>query len=183
MVEQGKEKVLVTGITGYIGSWVALYLLEQGYRVRGTVRDPTNEAKLAPLKKAFGDKFETVEIVKGDLLDAESMGRAVNGCDWVAHVASPFVIDEPRDENELIKPAVEGTLSVMRACKQYGVKRVCVTSSFVSIGSPDPANEPEEFDEETWSDPEKNTTMNAYAKSKTLAERAAWDFMKESETE
>lgn len=121
--------------------------------------------------------------MKGDLLDAQTMRDAVRGCQWVAHVASPFVIEEPADENELIKPAVEGTLSVLRACKEFGVKRVCVTSSVAAVASPDPRTEPDEFDESTWSDPDNNDTMTAYSKSKTFAEKAAWDFMKEAEKE
>ena len=183
MVETvNKPQVLVTGITGYIGSWVALMLLEQGYKVRGSVRDPSNQAKLDPLKKSFGpEKFDKLEIVKGDLLDAESMREAVRGCQWVAHIASPFVFEEPTDENELIRPAVEGTLSVLRACKEFGVSRVCVTSSVASVTSTDPKNEPDEFTEEHWSDPENNTSMSAYAKSKTLAEKAAWKFMEDAQ--
>ena len=102
----------------------------------------------------------------------------------MAHIASPFVFEEPADENELIKPAVEGTLSVLRACKEFGVKRVCVTSSVVSVTSTDPKDdEPDEFTEEHWSDPENNTSMTAYAKSKTLAEKAAWDFMETAQKE
>ena len=103
----------------------------------------------------------------------------MQGCDLVCHVASPLQIEEPADENELIKPAVEGTLSVLRACKKFGVKRVCITSSFAAIEKPAREDMPEIFDEEIWSNPENNTTMSAYYKSKTLAERAAWDFIKE----
>ena len=89
-----KPKVLITGITGYIGSQVTLYFLKDGgYQVRGTVRDPSNAEKLAPLKKAFGEElFSKIELVKADLLDAESLENAVAGCDYVVHTASPLPI-------------------------------------------------------------------------------------------
>ena len=89
-----KKKVLITGITGYIGSQVCLYFLKDGsYDVRGTVRDPSNATKLAPLKKAFGDElFNKIEIVAADLLDSESLDKAVEGCAYVVHTASPLPI-------------------------------------------------------------------------------------------
>ena len=118
MVEEAKPIVTVTGITGYIGSWVGLLLLKSGkYRVRGTVRSTNNAAKIDPLRKAFGDLFDNLELVQADLLEADSMTRAIEGSTYVMHVASPFVIAEPKDENELIKPAQEGTLNVLRACQ------------------------------------------------------------------
>ena len=92
------------------------------------------------------------------------------------HVASPFVLEEPRDENELIRPAVDGTLAVMRACKAAGVQRVSITSSVVSVYEMEPENEPEIFNESHWTDVNKRG-LSAYAKSKVMAERAAWDFM------
>lgn len=109
--------VVVTGITGYMGSWVGLLALQSGkYRVRGTVRSKTNTAKLDPIRQAYGEHFDNLELVEADLLDPESLARAMVGATYVLHTASPFTIAEPRDENELIRPAVDGTLSVMRAC-------------------------------------------------------------------
>ena len=91
------------------------YLKDGTYDVRGTVRDPSNAAKLAPLKKAYGDElFGKIEIVAADLLDADSLDRAIAGCDYVVHTASPLPIKQPDDESVLIKPAVEGTLAVLR---------------------------------------------------------------------
>lgn len=113
MVE-AKPIVTVTGISGYIGSWVGYYLLQSGkYRVRGTVRSTSNAAKIEPLRQAFGEEFNNLELVQADLLEPESMKRAIQGSTYVIHVASPFIVEEPRDENVLIKPAVEGTLAVL----------------------------------------------------------------------
>lgn len=110
--------VCITGVSGYIGSWVAKTFLEDGsFKVRGTVRDPKNEAKIKPLRTAFGDSlFSKLELVAADLLDADSLSKAIAGADIVVHTASPFPIADPKDEQEVIKPAVEGTLAVMRAC-------------------------------------------------------------------
>ncbi len=120
MVEQNSSLplVTVTGISGYIGSHVGLQLLQSGqYRVRGTVRSTSNEAKIAPLRKAFGEElFGKLELVEADLLDPDSFTRALEGSTYVCHVASPFIIETPRDEMDLIRPAVEGTKAVLRAC-------------------------------------------------------------------
>jgi len=169
-------KVVITGVTGYLGSQVCQDFLKDGhFTVRGTVRDPTNEAKLAPLKKAFGDSYSKLEIVKADLLDAESLDKAIEGCDYVIHVASPFPISDPKDENELIKPAVEGTLNVLKAAHKHKVKRVVVTSSQVSVIMRKPENRKPIYNEEDWSELEY---LDGYDKSKFLAEKAAWEFVK-----
>ena len=179
MVEASDSRpiVTVTGITGYIGSHVGLNLLRDGsYRVRGTVRSKTNVAKIDPLRKAYGELFEQLELVEADLLDSNTMREAVAGSTYVIHVASPFVIDEPRDPMTLIRPAVEGTKSVLEACKAAGVRRVSITSSMAAICEVLPVDEPETFDESVWSN-ENKPNMGAYEKSKLLAERAAWEFV------
>ncbi len=141
MVESTKKKVVITGISGFLGSTVTkLFLEDGGYTVRGTVRDTKNEKKLAPLRKAFGDRFNDLELVEADLLKPESLSAAIEGCDYVVHTASPFPLANPRDENEIIRPAVEGTLAVMRACHKFKVKRVVITSSIASIIEHTPAN-------------------------------------------
>lgn len=115
-MDSSKPKLLITGINGYIGSWTTLKALESGeYSVRGTVRDKDNEAKLNPLKKAFGDRFDELELVNADLSDKDSLKRAVEGCDLVLHMASPFPTESPKDEDEVIKPAVEGTVGILEA--------------------------------------------------------------------
>ena len=167
--------VVITGITGYLGSQVCmLYLQDGGFRVRGTVRDKTNEKKVAPLRQAFGEHFNNLELFEADLLKPDSLATAIEGCDYVVHTASPFPDTNPKDENVLVKPAVEGTLAVMRAAHQHKVKRVVITSSVASIMYKAPANVKESYNEEDWSDLE---ICKAYEKSKTLAEKSAWDFL------
>jgi nucleoside-diphosphate-sugar epimerase len=141
--------------------------------VRGTVRDTKNEKKIAPLRKAYGQQFSSIELVEADLMNADSLDRAVQGCYYVVHTASPFPAVNPRDENDLIKPAVEGTLAVMRAAHKHKVKRVVITSSVAAIMFHTPANRKPEYNESDWSELQG---CGAYEKSKLLAEKAAWDF-------
>jgi nucleoside-diphosphate-sugar epimerase len=166
---------VITGITGYVGSQVCLSFLKDGsFSVRGTVRDPNNAERLAPLKKAYGDElFSKIELAQADLLDAESLDKAVAGCDYVVHTASPLPIKMPEDENVLIKPAVEGTLAVVRAAHKHKVKRVVVTSSGLTISVRKRENHKDMLTEADWSDVE---ICPPYDKSKLLAERAAWDY-------
>ena len=148
----------VTGISGFVGSRLGLALIKDGYHVRGTVRDPNNEKKVKPIKDAFGEYFDkNLTLVKADLLDKASLVEAIKGSTHVAHVASPFIINEPKDEMELIKPAVTGTLNVMEACRENKVKRVVLTSSLVSIEHTHPNMTPDDdvFTETHWSDPER----------------------------
>jgi dihydroflavonol-4-reductase len=134
MVESSRKKVVITGITGFLGSHVCDYFLKDGtYDVRGTVRDKTNEKKLAPIRKAFGENFNKLELVEADLLKPETLDAAIAGCDYVVHTASPFPIEKPKDENILIKPAVEGTMAAVRAAHKHKVKRVVITSSVAAI--------------------------------------------------
>ena len=134
MVESSKKKVVITGITGFLGSHVCDYFLKDGsFDVRGTVRDKNNENKLAPLRKAFGENFNKLELVEADLLKPETIDEAIKGCDYVIHTASPFPIEEPKDENVLIRPAVEGTLAAVKAAHKYKVKRIIITSSVAAI--------------------------------------------------
>jgi len=171
-------RVLVTGITGFLGSHVGKLLLEKGYKVRGTVRDKKNEKKLAPLKSL--PKYETLELVEADLLKPESWEEAVKDCDYVMHVASPFPTKTPKNEDELIKPAVQGTLSVLKACAKYGkVKHVVVTSSVAAVMSGGKYAK-NEYTEDDWS---VLDSVPAYNKSKQLAEKAAWDFVKSLDAE
>ena len=114
--------------------------------------------------------------MEADLLNADSLRAAIQGSTYVIHVASPFVIDEPSDPMVLIRPAVEGTTAVLEACKQVGVRRVSVTSSGAAIFNTLNEETPEIFDESNWSNVDK-PNLGAYEKSKTLAERAAWDFV------
>ena len=163
------SKVLVTGASGFIAGYCISELVGHGYEVRGTVRDP---------KKAAG-RAAVAELVAANLDSDEGWAEAVSGCDYVLHVASPFPLEDPADEDELIRPAVDGTLRVLRAAAASGtVKRVVLTSSVAAIssGHPGRADSPV-LTEEDWSDLEASD--DAYSKSKTLAERAAWDFVRQ----
>lgn len=175
-----KPLVTITGITGYVGSQVLMTFLESGkFRLRGTVRSKNNAEKIDPLKKAFGDKWEEIELVEADLLKPESMMEACKGSEYIVHVASPFPLAPPEHEDDLVKPAVEGTTSVMNAAIAAGAKKVVLTSSVVSIAMGHPADK-KEFTEEDWTMPEnfKAPDFAAYAKSKTLAEKKAWEMVK-----
>jgi dihydroflavonol-4-reductase len=175
MVESSKKKVVITGITGFLGSHVCDYFLKDGsFDVRGTVRDKKNENKLAPLRKAFGENFNKLELVEADLLKPETIDEAIKGCDYVIHTASPFPLEAPKDENVLIRPAVEGTLAAVKAAHKYKVKRIVITSSVAAIMGQNEANRKEIYNENDWTDV---NAVGAYEKSKTLAEKAAWEYL------
>jgi nucleoside-diphosphate-sugar epimerase len=168
--------VLVTGGSGFVGSHCILQLLAAGHHVRTTVRSLTREADVrALLKEGGADPRARVFFVAADLERDTGWPAAVAGCEYVLHVASPFPQNIPKDENELIVPAREGALRVLRASRDAGVKRVVLTSSFAAIGyGHGPRNTP--FDETSWTDPQGDD-VRPYVKSKTLAERAAWEFI------
>ena len=169
-------QVLVTGASGYVATHLVQQLLVGGkVKVRGTVRSLKNESKCAPLMKLVPDAKYPLELVEADLLNEESWIEAVKGCDYVYHTASPLPLEDPRDENELIKPAVEGTLNVLKACVAAGtVKRVVVTSSVVAISAGFIVPREIPYNEDDWAD---ESICPAYEKSKLYAEKAAWDFV------
>ena len=167
--------ILVTGGSGFIGSRSILQLLAGGHRVRTTVRSLKREGEVrAMLKEGGADPGDRLSFIPADLENDTGWSEAVAGCNYVLHVASPFPPNLPKHEDELIVPARQGTLRVLRAARDAGVKRVVLTSSFAAIGY---GKKPQEtpFNETDWTDP--NGDVGAYAKSKTLAERAAWDFI------
>src|SRR5580658_6536073 len=170
--------ILVTGGTGFVGSHCILQALAAGYQVRTTVRSLKRETDVrAMLKTGGAEPGDRLSFIAADLETDSGWREAVAGCDYVLHVASPFPPNIPKDENELIVPAREGALRVLRAARDAGVKRVVLTSSFAAIGyGKAPQTQP--FDETSWSD--LTGRVSAYVKSKTLAERAAWDFVGES---
>lgn len=129
-----KPRVTITGITGYLGAQVCLHFLKDGgFAVRGTVRDMKNEAKMEPLKVAFGKYFDQIEFKEADLLNEKSMIAAMEGSDYIVHTASPFPMEAPRDENVVIKPAVQGTLAACKAAQINKVKKLVITSSVLAI--------------------------------------------------
>ena len=161
--------VLVTGGSGFIASHTLLQLLAAGHRVRATVRSAARASELGSQLKD-----DRVSFFVADLEADTGWKSAVNGCDYVLHTASPLPRGVPKHEDELIIPAREGALRVLRAARDAGVKRVVFTSSFAAIGyGHEPMSAP--FNEKTWTDPTHD--VSAYVKSKTLAERAAWSFI------
>ncbi|XP_020214936.1 cinnamoyl-CoA reductase 1 [Cajanus cajan] len=174
--------VCVTGASGFIASWIVKFLLQRGYTVRATVRNPYDEKKVQHLLKLEGAK-ERLQLFKADLLDEGSFDFAVKGCDGVFHTASPFYHNVKDPQAELIDPAVKGTLNVLKSCvKSPSVKRVVLTSSIAAIAYNERPKTPQVVVDETWfSDPEYCRNLKKwYVLSKTLAEEAAWKFAKEN---
>ncbi len=171
-----KELILVTGGSGFIGSHSIIQLLKAGYLVRTTVRSPKRKDELLEILKNTGVKTdERLSFAFTDLTKDEGWKEAVSGCDYVLHMASPFPPAVPKNEDELIIPAREGALRVLRAARDAGVKRVVLTSSFAAVGYGHPQqNTP--FTETNWTNL-NDAEVTAYVKSKTLAEKAAWNFI------
>ncbi len=173
------ERVLVTGGSGFVGVHCILALLNAGYRVRTTIRsldrDHDVRAMLARGGAALTAKpGEALEFRVADLLSDAGWADAAADCTYVLHVASPFPSRSPKDENELIRPARDGARRVLKAARDAGVKRVVLTSSFAAIGyGSEVLTRP--YTEEDWTDPSQD--VGAYVKSKTLAERAAWEYI------
>jgi dihydroflavonol-4-reductase len=176
MASNEKPRVLVTGATGYIAGHCIRELLENGYRVRGTVRSLGDGKKTEHLRKMAAGLGASLELCEADLTSDRGWAEAVAGCDFVQHVASPLPASVPKDENEIIRPAVDGALRVLKASAESGsVKRVVMTSSVAAVAFGHGDDDGTVFTEADWSNPER---CDPYPKSKTLAERAAWDFVK-----
>ena len=170
-------KVLVTGANGFIGLHTTLRLLQLGCAVRATVR---NEAHKKNVVETLSKHLDTrqLEFALADLSKDEGWKEASQGCSYVIHIASPYLAENPKDESEMIIPAREGTVRVLKAAQMAGVRRVVMLSSIVAISSGH-EGENRTFDENDWSDLGK--THSVYSKSKTLAEHAAWDFIRSAE--
>jgi dihydroflavonol-4-reductase len=168
------ERVLVSGGSGFLGSWCLVELLRRGYEVRTTVRDLAKEPELRARLAPVVDVGERLMVHAADLLGDDGWEEAVAGCDYVLHVASPFPPQQPKDPDELIVPAREGTLRVLRAALEAGAKRVVVTSSVAAVrGGVAAASAP--LTEADWTDGD-DPKLEPYTRSKALAERAAWDL-------
>ncbi len=177
MVGNPGSTVLVTGGSGFLGGWCVIELLRRGYAVRTTVRSLSREAQVRAAVASEVDPAERLAVVAADLTADQGWPEAVEGCDYVLHVASPFPPKQPRDPDELIVPAREGTLRVLRAGLDAGVKRVVVTSSVAAIRlGAGAAVRP--LDEGDWTDPD-SAGLTPYVRSKTIAERAAWELVRE----
>lgn len=168
-------QVLVTGGSGFLGSHIIAQALQAGHAVRTTLRSLNREDEVRAMARRGGADDTALSFAAADLTRDDGWSEAVKGCDCVLHVASPFPAGEPDDENDLIVPAREGTLRVLRAARDARVRRVVMTSSFAAVGYGHPPRS-QPFDETDWTDIEAEG-IGAYVKSKALAERAAWDFI------
>jgi dihydroflavonol-4-reductase len=173
-----KITVLVTGGSGFLGSWCVIKLLQAGYRVRTTLRDLKREAEVRTWIAPHVDAGDRLAFYAADLASDEGWRPAIDGCEFVLHVASPFPIAQPKDPQELIVPAREGALRVLRLANECGVKRVVMTSSIVAIRNPKRVTT-RNFTEGNWSDPDA-PGLSPYGQSKTIAELAAWEFAKKN---
>jgi dihydroflavonol-4-reductase len=170
-------KVLVTGATGFIAGHVILQLLDAGHEVRGTARSASSAAKLNETLSKYAGRPIAIELVAANLERDDGWAEAVAGMDFVQHVASPFPSGVPKDPDELIRPATDGALRVLKASRAAGVKRVVMTSSMAAIAYGWGENRPAVLTEEHWSNPDNLKDNTAYTRSKTIAERAAWDYI------
>lgn len=171
-----KSKVLVTGASGFVAQHVILQLLARGYQVRGTVRSMKRADEVRGVLARYDARAKDIEIVEADLMSDAGWEAATSGCEFVQHVASPLPAVLPKDESELIKPARDGALRVLRASRAAGVKRAVMTSSLAAIAYGHGDKRAEVSDETMWSNPD-GLDNTPYTKSKTLAERAAWDYV------
>ena len=167
------EKVLVTGATGYIGLHCIHQLLNQGYAVNGSVRSPERKDEIFEALKNHNTSTEHLNLFTFDLNDDEGWDQGMEGCDYLLHVASPIAL-ENHDEDFFVKPAVAGVKRAMKFAKKHNVKKVVLTSSVAAIF--ETMETKSYFDETDWSDPD-NPAISHYSKSKTLAEKAAWDYV------
>ncbi len=176
------DTVLVTGGTGFIAQHCILQLLEAGYHVRASARSASRQAELIATLSPHLSPGTTLEgrfeVFAADLTSDDGWDDAVSGCAYVLHVASPIFLKVPKDENEMIVPARDGALRVLRAASRAGVKRVVMTSSVASVAYGTPRDHP--YSEADWSNV-NSREMDPYAKSKTVAEKAAWEFIRSPE--
>ncbi|SHG86668.1 SDR family oxidoreductase [Flavobacterium defluvii] len=171
------QKVLVTGGTGFVAIHSILQLLNRGYQVRTTVRSLKSKDKIYEMLQNGGiTDFSTLEFIETDLTSDNNWPEAMTDCQYVLHIASPIFLRLPKDEDEMIRPAVDGTLRVLKAARDAGVKRVVMTSNFGAVGYSH-KDKNSLITEESWTDPNEKG-LSTYNKSKVLAEKAAWNFMK-----
>lgn len=175
MAEGDGKTVLVTGGSGYLGGWCIIDLLQRGYRVRTTVRDPSRERDVHAAVESQVGQGPHLTVHQADLMSDDHWDNIIEGCDYVLHVASPFPPKQPKNPDDLILPAREGTLRVLRTALDHDVKRIVVTSSIAAIRLAKGA-QAKVLDEDDWTDPD-DPSLTPYVRSKTIAELAAWDLV------
>jgi nucleoside-diphosphate-sugar epimerase len=174
---EDKGTVLVTGGTGFVARQIILQLLQKGYRVRTTVRNMESKTELTSMLVAQGvTAIDQLSFAEAELTKDDNWQQAMKGCRYVLSVASPVFFEKPKDEQQAIRPAVEGILRILRFARSEGVRRVVMTSNFGAVGftQTDKSRETTEAD---WTDTAAKG-LSVYEKSKTLAEKAAWDFIR-----
>ena len=171
------ETVLVTGGTGFVGARCILQLLQKGYTVKTTLRSMNKKDEVVEMLKTGGiPSFENLTFFETSLTKDDHWDEAMQGCKYVLSVASPVFFTLPKDDSEAIRPAVDGILRVLKSARNAGVKRVVMTSNFGAVGFSNKSTN-RETTEADWTDPNEKG-LSLYEKSKLLAERAAWDFIK-----
>ena len=176
--------VLVSGGSGYIASFIIKELLELGFNVKTTIRNLSREPEARARISKIAPILEKLTFYAADLNSDNGWDEAVKGCDYVIHTASPFPIDNPKDADDLINPAREGALRVLRAANAAGVKRTILTSSMAAISYGVDKSDTRMRDENDWTDIENDDAKHsAYILSKAIAEKAAWDFIKDKKME
>jgi dihydroflavonol-4-reductase len=182
-MENSQDTVLVTGGTGFVGGWCVAELLSRGYSVRTTVRNPSREADVRAAVEAAGAQADgRLSVVAADLSSDAGWPEAVAGCRHVLHVASPFPPAQPKDPDELIVPARDGALRVLRAAFDAGVERVVMTSSIAAAHPDGPTSEEAPSDESAWTDGD-DASLTPYTRSKAIAEKAAWELARSAGAE
>jgi nucleoside-diphosphate-sugar epimerase len=172
------KKICITGVSGFLGSHMALYGLQKGYHIVGTVRSEEKAAETRSMLSKYLDEssLEKLEFRYADLLVKDGWDEAVRDCDAVMHVASPFILEIPKHEDELILPARNGVKHVFEAALKNNVNRIIQTSSIVAIVYGNDKKKTD-FNEADWTNPESKMA-SPYSKSKTLAERDVWNYAK-----
>lgn len=178
-----KEKVLLTGITGFLGSHTAIQLLNKGYLVLGTLRNINRADEIKEVISEHTKNIDSLSFAEANLNDIDVWGSLMKDIDFVLHIASPFPRTLPKKEEELIEPAKNGTLNILKAASKNGIKRVVMTSSSGAIVyGKDKNQRSNTYNEEHWTNVNNKKDSTPYFRSKTIAEKAAWDFIKQDET-
>ncbi|MEO1023471.1 MAG: aldehyde reductase [Bacteroidota bacterium] len=174
------KTVLLTGVTGFLGSHTAIQLLEKGYQVTGTLRSMNRADSIRAVIAKHTSHVDQLTFVEADLLDREIWKKLMSGVTYVQHIASPFPRTMPKNDDELIEPAIQGTLSVLQAAADQGVKRVVLTSSTGAVVyGKEKSERGGVYSEQDWTNTDQSDDVTPYFKSKTLAEKAAWSFIDE----
>lgn len=173
------KRILLTGISGFLGSHTAIQLLEKGYEVVGTIRNLHRANSIKSIIGQHTNSAHNLKIVEADLNKNELWNELTKNIDFVQHIASPFPRVLPKNESELIEPAKNGVLNILKASSANGVKRVVITSSLASVVYGKSKSETSNtFNENSWTDETNKKDTTPYIRSKTIAEKTAWEFIK-----